>query len=163
MNRIISATAIAIALLGTVGLANAGSATDNLNVRVQVAAGCDLHPAATHSVVIDADNPSASETRNFAVTCNDQLPYVFELGTLAGGYLIVKDANTGTEYLTKFKQGATNTAWGTTANGEDYTGIGNGATQLIPYVLEVNTDDPSYVMQVGHYEGLVLRTLSWAP
>ena len=163
MNRTIKATAIAIALMGTAGVANAGSATDNLNVRVQVAAGCDLHPAATHSVVIDADNPTASETRNFAVTCNDQLPYVLEIGTTAGGRLIVKDASTSKEYQVAFKQGATNTAWGTTANGESYAGTGNGVTQLLPYILQVNMDDPNYVMQVGHYEGTLLRTLSWTP
>ena len=163
MNKTITATAVAIALLGTAGLAQADSVSDNLNIRVQVAAGCDLHPAATHSVVIDADNPTASQTRNFAVTCNDQLPYVLEIGTTAGGRLTVTDSGTSQQYQVVFKQGATNTAWGTEANGEEYVGLGNGQTQLIPYILQVNMDDPNYVMRVGHYEGTLLRTLSWTP
>lgn len=163
MNNTIKVSVLAVALLGVAGFAHADSVSDNLNVRVQVAAGCDLHPAADHNVVIDSQNPTASETRNFAVTCNDQLPYVLEIGTTAGGRLTVTDASTTKQYDVIFKQGDTNSFWGTAANGEEYTGLGNGQTQLIPYILEVNTETPNYSMQVGHYEGTLLRTLSWTP
>ena len=164
MNRTIKATAIAIALLGTAGVANAGSANDSMLVTVDVSATCSLQPRAGHNIIVPGTSQSGIQNGMYMVKCNDQLPYVLALdGTTVGGKLTVTDATSGRAYQVKMVQSATNTPWGTVANNEAYAGVGAGLWQNIPVRVTFNTDFAYGRPQVGDYNGTVTRVLSWTP
>ncbi len=164
MNRTIKATAIAIALMGTAGVANAGSANDSMLVTVDVSATCALMPRAGHNINIPGNSMAGNQFGMYSVKCNDQLPFVLALdGTTVGGKLTVTDANTGRAYEVKMVQGATNVPWGSVANNEAYAGVGAGIWQNIPVRVTFNQDFAYGLPQVGDYNGTVTRVLSWTP
>ena len=164
MNKTIKATAVAIALLGTAGLAQAQSANDSMLVTVDVSATCALQPRAGHNIIVPANTMTGIQNGMYMVKCNDQLPFSLALdGTTAGGKVTVTDANTGRAYEVKMVQSATNTPWGNVANGEAYSGIGLGVWQNIPVRVTFNSDLAYGRPQVGDYNGTVTRVLSWTP
>lgn len=158
MRKTLLASATA-ALMLAAGAASAQSISHDVQLEVLVETSCAFTVAENYvgsqidgfSAIdggISAAN-GASAQGSMTIACNTGMPYTIETNADANGLLTLTGQNTGGTIPARIFQGGDNTTvFGSVANGEEWSGVGNGDLQDMTYVVYFNDDGSEQYLPV---------------
>ena len=154
MRKLSLASAIAAACLFTAGVASAADVNDQVLLELDVAATCAIK---AQDAVVSAATGDFSDRGGFlgadtsaviqsqvSIACNQDLPYTIETNADANGMFTLTGQSTGTTVQAKMVRDEDELAWGSLANAEQYSGVGDGRNQFIGYTVHFNVNDAGF-------------------